>query len=64
MVTIKFDSELANFKENLNQVLSVSLLMTASTTLANEGLLELTRSSTVTQAISLSFAETTEVVVR
>ena len=42
MVTIRFESELASFKENLSQVSSVSLLMTASTALANKGLFELT----------------------
>ena len=42
MVTIKFQSELPTFKENLNQVTSVSLLMTSSRTLANEELFELT----------------------
>ena len=31
------ESELASFKENLNQVSSVSLLTTASTALSNEG---------------------------
>ena len=34
--------------------------MTASTALANEGLFELTRRPSLTRAISLSFAETTE----
>ena len=43
MVTIRYESELACFKENLNQVSSVSLLMTSSPALANEGLFELTR---------------------
>ena len=38
MVTIKFKSESPTFKENLNQVSSVSLLMTSSTGLANQGL--------------------------
>ena len=47
-------------RENLNQVSSVSLLMTASTALANEGLFELTRRPSLTRAVSLSFAETTE----
>ena len=60
MVTIKFESELASFKENLNQVSSVSLLMTSSPALANEGLFELTRRPSLTRAVSLSFAETTE----
>ena len=46
MVTIKFESELASFQENLNQVSSVSLLMTASTALAS--------------GVSLSLAETTK----
>ena len=60
MVTIKFESELASFQENLNQVSSVSLLMTSSPALANEGLFELTRRPSLTRAVSLSFAETTE----
>ena len=60
MVTNRFESELASFKENLNQVSSVSLLMTSSTALANEGLFELTRRPSLTWAVSLSFAETTE----
>ena len=46
--------------ENLNEVSSVSLLMTASTALANQGLFELTRRPSLTRAVSLSFAETTE----
>ena len=45
---------------DLIQVSSVSLLMTASTALANEGLFELTRRPSLTRAVSLSFAETTE----
>ena len=60
MVTIKFQSESPSFKENLNQVSSVSLLMTSSPALANEGLFELTRRPSLTRAVSLSFAETTE----
>ena len=60
MVTIKFESELASSEENLNQVWSISLLMTALTALANEGLFELTRRPSLTPAILLSFAETTE----
>ena len=60
MVTIRFESELASFKENLSQVSSVSLLMTSSTALANEGLFELTRRPSLTRAVSSSFAETTE----
>ena len=60
MVTIKFESELASFQENLNQVSSVSLLMTSSPALAYEGLFELTRRPSLTRAVSLSFAETTE----
>ena len=47
-------------RTNLNQVSSVSLLMTSSTTLANEGLFELTGRPLLTRAVSLSFAETTE----
>ena len=58
MVTIRYESELACFKENLNQVSSVSLLMTSSTALANEGLFELTRRPSLTRAVSLSLAET------
>ena len=46
-------------RENLNQVSSVSLLMTSSTALANKGLFELTRRPSLTRAVS-SFAETTE----
>ena len=42
MVTIRFESELASFKGKLDQVSSVSLLMTASTALGNEGLFQLT----------------------
>ena len=45
---------------DLNHVWSVSLLMTASTALANEGDFEPTRSPLLTRAVSLSFAETTE----
>ena len=60
MVTIKLESELPGFEENLDQVSSISLLMTASTALANEGLFELTWRPSLTRAVSLSFAETTE----
>ena len=60
MVTIKFLSESPTFKENLNQVLSVFLLMTASRALANEGLFEPTQRPLLTRAASLSFAETIE----
>ena len=60
MVTSKLESELASFKENLNQVSSVSLLMTSSTALANEGLFELTRPPLLTLAVSLSLVKTTE----
>ena len=45
---------------DLNRVSSVSLLMTSSTALANEGLFELTRRPSLTRAVSSSFAETTE----
>ena len=38
MVTIKFYSESPSFKENLNQVLFVSLLMISLTALSKEGL--------------------------
>ena len=41
--TIKFSHELSSFKENWNQVLCVSLLMTSSTALANKWLFELSR---------------------
>ena len=44
----------------LNQVLSVSLLMSALTALTNEGLFELTRRPLLTWAVLSSFAETTE----
>ena len=47
-------------KNDLNRVSSVSLLMTSSTALANEGLFELTRRPSLTRAVSSSFAETTE----
>ena len=60
MVTIKFQSESPTFKENLNQVASISLLITSSTALANKGLFELTRRPSLTPAVSLSFTETTE----
>ena len=42
MVTFKF-LVITNFMENLNQVSSISLLMTSSTALASEGLFEPTR---------------------
>ena len=45
---------------DLNQVSSISLLMTSSSALANEGFFELTRRPLMTQAVSLSFAETIE----
>ena len=45
---------------DLNKVLFVSLLMTSPTTLAKEGLFELTRHPLLTLPVSLSFAETTE----
>ena len=45
---------------DLNQVSSVSLLMTASTALANEGLFELTEHPLLRRAISSSFTETAE----
>ena len=60
MVTIKFYSESLSFKENLNQVSSASLLMTASGDLSNERFIELTRRPSLTQAVLSSFAETTE----
>ena len=59
MVTIKLESEMASFKENLNQVSSVSMLMTASPALAI-GLFELTQCPSLTRAVWLSFAETME----
>merc|ERR1711923_572986 len=45
---------------DLHQVSSVSLLMTSLLALANEGLFELTRRPSLTRAVLLSFAETTE----
>ena len=45
---------------DLNQVSTVSVLMTASAALANEGFYELTRRFSLTGAVSLSFAEITE----
>ena len=42
MITIKYLSELPSFKVNVNQVSSISLPMTSSMALANEGLCELT----------------------
>ena len=45
---------------DLNQVLSVSLLMTSSTALTNQGLYELTPLPLLTWAVLLSFAETTD----
>ena len=59
---------LSNFKvsrqllvNGLNLVSSVSLLKTASTALANEGLFKLTQHPSLTQAVLLSFFETIEV---
>ena len=60
MVTIKFKVSWQVLTNNLNQVSSVSLLMTSSTALANEGLFELTWHPLLTRAVLLSFAETTE----
>ena len=58
---------LSSFKVNrqlltndMNQVWSVSLLMTSLTDLANEGLSELTQRPSLTWAVSSSSAETTE----
>ena len=48
------------FTNDLNQVSSVSVLMTSSTAPANEGLFVLTLSPLLTQALLLSFAETTK----
>ena len=45
---------------DLNQVSSVTLLMTSSKALANEGLFELTRPTLWTRAVSLCFPKTTE----
>ena len=45
---------------DFNQVSSISLLMTSSTALANEGLFELTRRPSLTRAVLLPLAETTE----
>ena len=47
-------------RNDLNPVSSVSLLRTASTALANEVLFELTRRPSLTQAFSLSLAETSK----
>ena len=60
MVTIEFLSESPTFKENLNQISSVSLLKTTSTALTSKGLFELTLRPWLTWAVSLSFAETTK----
>ena len=49
-----------SFTEDLNQVSPVSLLMTSLTAQANEELFELTGHPSLTRAVSLSFAETTE----
>ena len=45
---------------DLNQVSSVSLFMTALMALTNEGLFELARRPSLTQAVSLSLTETTK----
>ena len=44
----------------MDQISSVTLLMTDSTALANEGLIELTRCPLLTWVFSLSFVGTTE----
>ena len=53
MVTIKFESELPSFKEDLNQVSSDFLLMTSTMVLANKGLYELTWRPLLTGAVLL-----------
>ena len=60
MVTIKFWRGSESCKGNLNQVSSISLLMTSSMALANKGLFELTLRQSLTQAVTMSFAETTK----
>ena len=61
MVTITIQIELPSYKKNLNQVLSVSLLMTSSTALGNEELYELTRSPLLARAVEAVMSkETTE----
>ena len=45
---------------DLNRGSSVSLLITALTALANEGLFELARRPSLTRAVSLPFADTTK----
>ena len=60
MATITFQSESPSFKENLNQVSAVSLLITSLMTLANKGLFELTPRPSLTQAVSLSLTGATE----
>ena len=58
MVTFKFRGELPTFNKSL--VLSVTLLMTSSTALANGGLFQLTPSPSLTRSATLLFVETTE----
>ena len=59
MVTIRFQSESPSFKENSNQVSSVSLVMTSLTALTNEGFFELIQRPLLSRAVSSSLAETT-----
>ena len=63
MVTIKFKVSHQILTNDFNQVLSVSLLITASTAPAKGGLLEMTQRPLLEQdfaLVSLSFAETTK----
>ena len=60
MVTITFQSELPSWKENLNQVSSVSLLVTSSTAFANKGLFELTRHPSMTRAVEEVMSKETD----
>ena len=60
MVWSSFEVSRQLLTNDLNQVSSVSWLMTSWTALANKGLCELTRRPPLTRAVSLSFAETTK----
>ena len=57
MVIIKFKVSRQVLTNDLNQVSSVSLLMTSLSALANKGLLEVTQRPLLTGSVSLSFAE-------
>ena len=57
MTTIKFLREMPSFRENLNNLSSGYLLMTSFTTLANEGLFDLTLCPSLTRAVLLSYTE-------